>query len=419
MVSLGETMDPRALVPGDPGSVEDKAAALRKEAERYATAKDDLRRVDIGDWWGQASEGFRNVLSSEPPKWSSICDSVETTSGALTGYAGVLHWAQGQAAEAVALWEKGEDSTRAARLQYESTTSAPQVPFSDPGEQYRQQARALLIHAREKLHTAGTRAAAAIRGEGEKPGALDHFVNEITGGWTTRGRAEASGPNAGVSAKWPNGYKVGELKAFAELAKASAQGSVGNEYVQLSGKAEATVAAEASVSGQVTRDAIIGKAEAMAGAKASAQGKVEFGPYAGALGKAEAFAGAKAGAEAEISKTGVSVNADAFAGAKVTGKVGADVAGIGINTTAEGWAGAGAGAGFGVEYENGTFTVDANAGLAWGLGGKLGFELSVDTNDVAATATDAAQFVGNAAASTGEAIGDATSSAYDTVTFWN
>lgn len=245
------------------------------------------------------------------------------------------------------------------------------------------------------------------------------MVDEITGGWKAKGTAEASGPNAGVSAKAPNGYKLGELKAFAELAKAKAQGSVGNQYLQLSGKAAATVAAEASVSGQITKDAITAKAEAMAGAKASAQGKLELSHYAGYLAKAEAFVGARAGVNADISKTGIHVGGEAFAGGKITGKVGGDVAGIGINATAEGWAGAGAGAGFDVGFENGTFEVQANAGLAWGLGGKGGFELSIDTNDVAATATDAAKFVGDATAATGEAIGDAASDAYDTATFWN
>lgn len=418
MAGLGGTTDPRALVPGDPGGIEDKAATLRKEAESYGTAKDDLRTVDTGNWWGQASTAFWDVVSKEPPKWSAVCDSVDTTSGALTEYAGVLRWAQEQASEAVGLWERGEEATRQAAADRSGSSSSTQA--SDPGDQYRQRAQALLANAREQLAAAATRAAGVIRGDGSNAGALDHFVDEITGGWKSKGSADVSGPTAGVSASGPQGSKMGELKAFAELAKAEAKGSVGNEYVQLSGKAAATVAAEASLAGAVNNEGVSAKAEVMAGAKASAQGKVEFGPYAGYNGKVEGFAGASASASASAGLGGLNANAEAFAGAKAKGQIGGDVAGIGLNATAEGWAGAGASAGvnFGPD-QNGTWHIGVNAGVAPGLGGKLGVELTVDPDDVAATATDAAKFVGDATAATGEAIGDAASDAYDTATFWN
>lgn len=418
MAALGETTDVEALIPGFPDHLEDKAAGLRKEADRFTAAGDDLRRVDVGGWWGEAGDAFRETFSKEPPKWFALRDSLDAAAGALTAYANTLRWAQNQAAEAVTLWEKGESATRQAMTRHE--TFVAQVPFSDPGEQYRQQAREIVTGAREELDAAGTRAAAAIRGDGGKPGALDKLINSVTDGWSSRGKAEGSGPNAGVSASWPKGSKMGELKAFAELAKASAQGSVGNDYVQLSGKAAATVAAEASVAGGVTNEGISGKAEVMAGAKASAQGKAEFGPYAGYNGKVEGFAGASASASASAGLGGLNANASAFAGAKVVAKAGGDIAGIGLNATAEGWAGAGAEAGvnFGPD-ENGTWHIGVSAGAAPGLGGKLGVELTVDPDDVAETAGDAAQFVGNAAANTGEAVGDFAASASDTVTFWD
>ncbi|MDR7302620.1 putative T7SS-secreted protein [Haloactinomyces albus] len=415
---LGETSDPKALIPGSPNIIEDKVAALRKQGERYAAITDELRGVDVGNWWGQAGEAFWSMFSKEPPKWTAVGDSLASTSGALTEYAGTLRWAQGQAAEAIALWEKGEASTHRAMAQYKETSA--QAPFSDPGEQYRRQAQELLTGAREKLDAAGTHAAAAIRGDGTKPGALDHLVDEITGGWSAKGKAEASGPNAGVAAAWPKGSKMGELKAFAELAKASAQGSAGNDYVQLSGKAAATVAAEASLAGQVNNEGIGAKAEVKAGAKASAQGKVDFGPYAGYNGKVEAFVGASASASASVGLDGLKANAGAFAGAKATGKVGGDIGGIGLNVTGEAWAGPGAEPGVRLgPDENGTWHIGANAGVSPIVGGKLGFELTVDPDDVAQTATDAAQFVGNAAANTGEAIDDFATSTYDSLNPWN
>ncbi|MBA8822762.1 uncharacterized protein YukE [Saccharopolyspora lacisalsi] len=410
MAELGETTDPKALVPGDPDGLNDKATKLREEGERFETVGAGLKRVEVGDWKGEASEAFWSTFSPEPPKWIKVCDATESVSKVLSGYAETLRWAQNQASEAIALWERGEDESRRA-----AGTQAASAKGDAPGSGYRQQAQQTLAHAREQLDAAGTRAAAAIGGGSGKEGALDGLVHAVTSGWKAEGKADASGPNAGASASWPKGGKMGELKAFAELAKASAQGSVGNEYAQLSGKASATVAAEASLSGGVTNEGVAAKAEVAAGAKATAQGKAELGPYLGYNAKGEAFVGGKASASASVGLDGLHANAGAFAGGKVTGKAGGDIGGIGINATAEGWAGPGAEAGvhFGPD-ESGTWHIGANAGVSPIVGGKLGFELTVDPEDVAATASDAAQFVGDA----GESVGEFASSSYDTVTGW-
>jgi len=71
------------------------------------------------------------------------------------------------------------------------------------------------------------------------------------------------------------------------------------------------------------------------------------------------------------------------------------VAGIGISESAEGWAGAGAEAGatFG-EEEDGKWKVAGNAGVALGLGGKYGFQVTVDPAKMARTADEASSAVG-------------------------
>lgn len=409
--SLGETTDPKALVPGNPDGLEKKVDDFRKVGEHCVSVRDDLGKVDVGDWSGNAGEAFRVAFGQEPPKWTTVGRSLDSATKALTEYADTLRWAQNRAAEAIALWEKGEQQARQTATHAEATAA----DVEQAGEGYRRQAREVLASAREQLTAAGSQAAGAIRGGSQQPGALDSLVEAVTSGWSMKGKASASGPDAGVSASWPKSEKLGELKAFAELAKASAEGSIKNGPLELSGKAAATVAAEASLSGGLTNEGLAVKAEALAGGKASAEGKTEIGPYAGANAKVEAFAGAKAGAGIRAGMDGLHASADAFAGGKVSAKAGGDIGGLGINATAEGWAGAGAEAGvhFGPD-QNGTWRIGANAGAAVGLGGKLGFEVTVDPKDIAATAGDAAEFVGDAA----QGVGDTAESAWNTATGW-
>ncbi len=50
---LGQTRDPAALVPGDPGSVYRTAATMARFAMPLSAVGDDLRRIDDGGWTGR------------------------------------------------------------------------------------------------------------------------------------------------------------------------------------------------------------------------------------------------------------------------------------------------------------------------------------------------------------------------------
>ncbi len=419
MAELGVTTDPKELVPGEPAYVDDAAETLRTRGEKFDTVASDLRKIDVGGWEGQASTSFQEMFSLEPPKWIKACEAMETVSGVLTEHAETLRWAQAQAAQAVEVWERGEAATERATAEHNaavanaSAQNTPTTvgPFTDPGEAMRQEAREVLEHARRKLRSTGDQHARTIGGQHtDGAGVLDGLVDAVTDGWSAKGKTEASGPGAGFEAKGPNDGKLGELKAYAQLGKASAEGSVGNELIRLSGKAEASVGAEATAAASVTEEGLKGRAEAGAVAKASAEGRADVGPI-GRSGKVEGIVGATAGADVSIGPKGVNATADAFAGAKGTVKGGGDVGGIGVNATAEGWAGAGAEAGvtFG-EGEDGVWRVGANAGASPLVGGKLGFEVTVDPAKVQETAGDAVSAIGD--------LGDAAGDASKTISGW-
>ena len=166
MAELGETHDPRALVPGDAAAIAQNAVALRARAKAAWNAGDGLRAIDTGAWSGPAAQRFHEKFSYEPGRWFSAGDAMQAGAGALDDYTATLRWAQGQAAEAIRLWDAGEAATQRAKAEYDTAaahaTNLP--PFEDPGEATRSQASSLLATARNQV-TSAARAASGTLGD--------------------------------------------------------------------------------------------------------------------------------------------------------------------------------------------------------------------------------------------------------------
>src|SRR4051812_1716724 len=151
MAELGETGDPRVLVPGDPDAIAANAVALRQRAADAGNAGDGLRSIDAGAWTGPAAERFHDKFSYEPGRWFTAADAMQAGAGGLDDYAATLRWAQGQAADAVRQWNAAQAATAEARTRYESAprTSA----FQDPGEAGRSAAQETLTTARNQVRS--------------------------------------------------------------------------------------------------------------------------------------------------------------------------------------------------------------------------------------------------------------------------
>ena len=202
MTELGETRDPRALIPGQPDAIDRNVVAIRGRGDALAEAGTGLAAVDAHAWQGEAGDRFREHFSYEPPRWLRAADAFEATARALDGYSGTLRWAQGQAAEAIRLWDEGEEATRQARAAHDrsiadaeaqnranAAAGVPTVvtvaPFTDPGEQKRQAAQQILGTARQQAREAADWAAGVIRAQGddapEEPGWLESSVDAVGG----------------------------------------------------------------------------------------------------------------------------------------------------------------------------------------------------------------------------------------------
>lgn len=445
---LGQTTDPKALIPGDPGAVEDHAKAIGRHSESFDQVGSDLKKVDVVSWTGKAGDAFRESFAQEPPKWLKSSDFLHDVSRTLHDHAGTLRWAQAQASEAIARWQEGEqaskkavddhnkavgqaDQENRANASAGSSSRVTVAPFSDPGEKIRQEAQAMLTRARQQLQQAGDRVAEAIAGKDPKTGggALGSLVDAVTKDWEGKGSAGFGGPRAGWAMSGPGEHgQLGKIEAYADLFHADAKGEIGNKLFHADGEARASLGADAGASAKYAHGTLSAAAQAGVGLQASAEGHAGAGPVQ-ADGEASGIAGAGADASANVGTTGVSADASAYAGLHGKAEGGASVGGIGISGDAEGTVGAGADAKFEAGYQHGKFELGADAGAALGLGGGAGFEITVDPKEVAHTADEAAHAIGgdvghaaddvdHAVSGAASSVGHAASSVGHTIAGW-
>lgn len=177
---LGSSRDPRELIPGDLDGVLGTASSMASYGDVLREAGEGLRRIDSAEGWsGEAAEQFRSVFDGEPTRWLEAGDCFHDAAEALERYADALTWSQGQAAEAIRLWDEGEAATKKAKAEHEQAPEhVPQQPFHDPGEEKRQAARALLQHARRELTSAGDLAADKVGQARDKAPEQPNFVEQ-------------------------------------------------------------------------------------------------------------------------------------------------------------------------------------------------------------------------------------------------
>lgn len=154
-----------ALIPGDPALVRVRAAELRTRSDRADEAGAGLREIELGAWTGRAAQEFEDKFAGEPARWFNASDSLALAAEALEAFAWTLEWARGQAGVAVQQWDQGQALSRQAADRYRAAQAAGPVavPFTDPGQGYRDAAQATLDNARSQLRSAAASAADTLR----------------------------------------------------------------------------------------------------------------------------------------------------------------------------------------------------------------------------------------------------------------
>lgn len=183
---LGQTSDPTQLVHGDASAINASVSHLRNFANAFGETASGLSGVDTSHWTGSAAERFHAVYDPQPELWSKAQQACTGAADAMATYASTVTWAQGQARQAIDLYQQGQQATQQAQAAYtqqvdayntaagdynaalaagDDPGSAPTQPgpFSDPGAAMRQQAQQLLDDARRRRDQAASDAARAVQ----------------------------------------------------------------------------------------------------------------------------------------------------------------------------------------------------------------------------------------------------------------
>ncbi|WP_312034016.1 putative T7SS-secreted protein [Actinoplanes sp. TBRC 11911] len=160
------------------------AKALQVRAGHLELTGDGLADIDAGGWQGVAADEFHVKFSYEPNKWYSAANSLATAGDALTTYGHTLEWAQGQAAEAIRLWdEAAAESARARGAYQQAVAQTPPgqliAPFMDTGEPGRQAALDTLRIARDQVESAGKTAGRFLAQEADAAPEKSSWLHQV------------------------------------------------------------------------------------------------------------------------------------------------------------------------------------------------------------------------------------------------
>ncbi|MCU1679536.1 MAG: hypothetical protein JWQ81_275 [Amycolatopsis sp.] len=457
---LGQTTDPKALIPGEPETITSDLKRLVGSIQKMGGIGEDLHDINPGQWTGEASDAFRQAFGAEPPKWAQAVDLAADNGKALADFGDALTWGQSEAQRAIEQYTQAQAASRTAAAQYNTQAQAAQgagqllAPFEDPGKAAAQGAQAILDAARDHVEQVGGAVAEKLGfkksedgsykkeiGEGKEFGAdarkkqkkwddkKKEWVEEDPGGWQSNKGGKSYSKEFGDQSGGMLTDKLGplleklgidtsestvEASAGVNVAEGSLDGKFGQDGgVSGSGKIEgAVLGADASAHAGVSVLGVSAGANAEAYlAKGSVEGEVNLGDHAGVKASAEGIVGAKASADAELGWTGAQGSAEAFAGAKVEGDARAEVAGVTAGAHGEAWAGVGAEASGQVGMgDDGKFHLGASVGVGLGIGGKVGFDVSVDPAEVVDTVQDVAHDVGDVASDIGHGAENAAKS---------
>jgi len=427
---LGQTTVASELIVGNPVKVGHNATRLEDEATRVQGLLDDLDAISTPGWNnGLGAPAYDVARAAEREKWGAYHTILDTAATSLTTYAAALTSAQSSAQDAIDLWAKGVQQTKDAEAQYEEDVKAwekffgprPQyggtplpIPpllagypqWVDPGEATRAEAEQILTDARTTLdeagHTALTELGAPTQ-ENEDDDKDDDKGDDESPWWGAEGSAEGPSfswdwwdktfgkdPTKGRDGSYDDDHGDSPFTISLGSAKGSAwifktEGDWSHDFGGVQVKAEGGVAigevegsAEATIDGDGIRVNAGGKVVVV-----GADGKVsgEWGVAEGTL-SGSASAEASADGHVVIDQTHAHAGGELFAGGKVEVGAEADVAGVGGEAKVVGWAGAGIAGDVDVGLKDGKLTIGGSGGIAWGLGGKVSGEVTLDFPEV-------------------------------------
>ncbi|MFG2552802.1 putative T7SS-secreted protein [Streptomyces sp. NPDC048581] len=142
MARLGETSNPRELVPGAPDALATTAQSLLAYGDVLIEAGEGLVKIDTENGWrGEAADAFRDRFHGQPARWVEAGNEFHAAANALNEYVHTLHAAQQRADEAISQFTRGEAAAATAKNararqvgEARSRGDSTEIPFQDCGK---------------------------------------------------------------------------------------------------------------------------------------------------------------------------------------------------------------------------------------------------------------------------------------------
>ncbi|WP_217199702.1 putative T7SS-secreted protein [Streptomyces buecherae] len=183
---LGETDDPTKLIYGSPSKLASTVSHLRDFQAAFERIGNGLKGLQSTGWQGEAAGMFRVRMTYEPKKWFTAADAFQKAAAALDHFADTVAWAQGQARDALVVYQQAERASKEAVTAYnakvreynseiltygltgerkDGSDALPTPPgeFTDPGDAGREAAQEQLTEARKQRDRAAELARTAVR----------------------------------------------------------------------------------------------------------------------------------------------------------------------------------------------------------------------------------------------------------------
>lgn len=199
---LGQTDDPTHLIHGDVGKIRESVGHLKKFSGAFAETSDGLKRIDSSHWEGAAADGFRQKYHGHAQQWLDAEDACGKAAQALDDYSHTVEWAQGQAKQAIELYNQAKQDSKNARDAYNTQVDnynnqvnaynsavqsgndpgpmpQPLSEFHDPGVEKANQAKQILEDARKARNDAAGKAKGAIDAATNKAPAEPRFTDRM------------------------------------------------------------------------------------------------------------------------------------------------------------------------------------------------------------------------------------------------
>ncbi|MFC8586380.1 putative T7SS-secreted protein [Streptomyces sp. NPDC057217] len=163
-LELGQTEDPEKLVYGSVSKIRAQVSHLNDFKSSFTLVGNGLKGLEGDGLKGASAEAFQKAVAKEPPRWFKAAEAFGKAADAMSRFAETVEWAQGQAREALAEYNRAKKVSQDARIAYNKSITDYKAAVEAekdtlpprPSDDFTDPAGPLIKAAQDRLDTART-----------------------------------------------------------------------------------------------------------------------------------------------------------------------------------------------------------------------------------------------------------------------